>query len=54
MMEPTPFGNEFALGNSERFIQALRALHDRLGKDPNGFGEPLYRLPALKMVVTAM
>ncbi len=42
---------EFAIGNGERFIQALRALYDRLRNDPNGFGEPLYRLPALKMVV---
>ncbi|MBI2804630.1 MAG: hypothetical protein HYX68_06555 [Planctomycetes bacterium] len=38
-------------GKGEVFLQVLRNLNDRLRKDPRGFGERLYRLPALKLVV---
>jgi hypothetical protein len=38
-------------GNGKTFISSLRQIHDRLRTDPKDFGEPLYRLPALKLVV---
>ena len=38
-------------GQEGSFISAVRALHDRLQKDPTGFGQPLFSLPALDMVV---
>jgi len=38
-------------GKGQRFLAALRAIHDRLQKNPKEFGEPLFRLPALKIVV---
>jgi hypothetical protein len=36
-------------GRGEEFLVALRAIVDRLHHDPNEFGEPLYRLPVLRM-----
>ena len=38
-------------GKSQIFMAALRQIADRLQKDPVSFGEPLYRLPALKLLV---
>jgi hypothetical protein len=38
-------------GRGEQFQAALQAMYDRLRKNPKGFGEPLYRIPALKLVV---
>lgn len=43
--------DEIKAGRGEEFVQALFALHDRLRDDPKGFGESLFRLPALKLVV---
>jgi hypothetical protein len=42
---------EIKNGQGKRFLEALRALYDRLRRDPQGFGEPLYRLPALRLVI---
>lgn len=36
-------------GRGEAFLHAARAIVDRLQQDPNEFGEPLYRLPVLRM-----
>lgn len=33
------------------FVAALRRIVDRLRYDPIAFGEPMFRLPALKLVV---
>jgi len=38
-------------GRGEEFLRAARAIYDRLRHDPNEFGEPLYRLSALRMQV---
>ena len=38
-------------GTSKQFLAALRSIVDHLQKDPVGFGEPLYRLPAMKLIV---
>jgi hypothetical protein len=38
-------------GRGEEFLQALRTVVDRLRHDPNEFGEPLYRLPVLRMQI---
>jgi hypothetical protein len=38
-------------GTGEAFLSALRLIGERLRKDPLTFGEPLYRLPALKLLV---
>jgi hypothetical protein len=38
-------------GSGQRFLTALRAVVERLQRDPHAFGEPLYRLPALKLLV---
>jgi hypothetical protein len=38
-------------GQGKPFLEVLRALHDRLRRDPQGFGEPLYRLPALRLTI---
>src|SRR5260370_25393359 len=40
-------------GKGKQFLEALRAINDRLRNNPKGFGEPLYRLPSLKLVVYA-
>jgi len=41
----------FAAGIAERFMQAIRRIVERLQRDPIEFGERLYYLPALKLVV---
>jgi hypothetical protein len=38
-------------GNEKRYIAALRTIIEQLKRQPVTFGEPLYRLPALQMVV---
>jgi hypothetical protein len=38
-------------GKGHRFIAALRQITERLRTDPLVFGEPQYRLPALKLLV---
>jgi hypothetical protein len=38
-------------GTGQRFVAALRQIIQRLRSDPMTFGEPLYHLPALKLVV---
>lgn len=40
-------------GNRDQFAVTLRAIRDRLRTDPLNFGEPLYRLPALKLSIRA-
>jgi hypothetical protein len=39
------------LGLDEVVIQAVKQIQRQLTQDPFGFGEPLYRLPNLKMEV---
>jgi hypothetical protein len=38
-------------GRGKAFLLALRQAIDRLRDDPTDFGEPLYRLPALRMQI---
>ena len=38
-------------GEGSAFLTALRHIYQRLRNDPHGFGEPMYRLPAIKMLV---
>ena len=38
-------------GRGLRVLTALRVLKDRLQKDPNNVGEPLYRLASLRLQV---
>ena len=38
-------------GEGQQFLAALRTIHHRLKEDPRVFGEPLYRLPALKLLI---
>jgi hypothetical protein len=38
-------------GKGTAFLGVLRQVNDRLSNDPRGFGETLYRLPALKLLV---
>ncbi len=38
-------------GRGKDFLSALRKAVDRLQRAPRAFGEPLYRLPALRMQV---
>ena len=38
-------------GRGEELLRAARLVYDRLRQDPNELGEPLYRLPALRMQV---
>ena len=40
-----------AEGRGKAFLDALRTIGRHLIYDPNDFGEPLYRLPALRMQV---
>jgi hypothetical protein len=37
-------------GRGHQFLDALRLIRDRLQRAPQQFGEPLFRLPALKLV----
>jgi hypothetical protein len=41
-------------GRGGQFLAALRYLTERLEKDPNEAGEPLYRLPNLRVQVRTM
>ena len=38
-------------GRGEELLRAARLVYERLRQDPNEFGEPLYRLPVLRMRV---
>jgi hypothetical protein len=38
-------------GRAEAFLSALRQIMHRLERSPNRFGEPLYRLPALRLQI---
>lgn len=38
-------------GKGDAFLAALRRVSERLQRDPTVFGEPLYRLPELKLVM---
>jgi len=38
-------------GRGEDVLNAFRAIVNKLETDPNDFGEPLYRLPALRMQI---
>ena len=38
-------------GEGQQFLDALRVIHHRLRRDAAHFGEPLFRLRALKLVV---
>lgn len=38
-------------GWGQEFVAALRHVAERLRNDPFDFGEPLFRLPALKLIV---
>lgn len=42
---------EIDAGRGAAFLDALRALYDRLRTDPEGFGVRLYRLPVLRLTV---
>jgi hypothetical protein len=40
-----------AAGRSKRFLASVKEILERLRADPVTFGEPLYRLPTLKLLV---
>jgi hypothetical protein len=40
-----------AAGRSKRFLAAVRQVIERLHEEPLNLGEPLYRLPALELLV---
>jgi hypothetical protein len=39
------------LDQGVQFLATLRRIFERLQRDPQGFGEPLFRLPALNLMV---
>jgi len=39
------------MGKGQRFLDSLRAIQSRLQQDPIDFSKPLYRLPALHLLV---
>jgi len=39
------------LGQGKQFLDSLRFVYARLRTDPHSFGEPLFRLPTLKLLV---
>ena len=45
------FQEALQAGNEKRFVAALRKIHEQLRRQPHTFGEPLYRLPALRLMV---
>lgn len=45
------YGQYAATGSEKAFLQLLRRMYERLRRDPLTFGEPLYRLPALKLLI---
>jgi hypothetical protein len=40
-----------AQGRGQQILAALRLIHERLRTAPEQFGEPLYHLPALRLLV---
>ncbi len=38
-------------GKGHEFLNSLRIIHRRLQQDPTNFGEPVYRLPALRLLI---
>jgi hypothetical protein len=38
-------------GRGLEVLQAMKYIRQRLSRDPTNFGEPLYRLPALRMQI---
>jgi hypothetical protein len=36
-------------GRGAKTIEAMERIHDRMSRDPMEFGEPLYRLPVMKI-----
>jgi hypothetical protein len=38
-------------GRSKRFVSSLRAIYEHLQNRPDQFGEALYQLPVLKLMV---
>jgi hypothetical protein len=38
-------------GRGKELLAALAQLYQQLRQDPNGVGEPLYRLPSLRLIV---
>jgi hypothetical protein len=40
-----------AHGLGYRFIGALKVIHEALRRDPRHFGDPVFRLPALRLTV---
>ena len=38
-------------GRGELVLDAIRQIHQRFRANPMNFGEPLYRLPAMRMIV---
>ncbi len=38
-------------GEGQQFLAALRTIHHRLQAEPQVFGEPLFHLPALKLLI---
>jgi hypothetical protein len=38
-------------GRGLEVLEAIRYIRQRLSRDPSNFGEPLYRLPALRMQI---
>ncbi len=38
-------------GEGQQFLTALRTIHHRLHEEPQAFGEPLFHLPALKLLI---
>ncbi len=45
------FQKALLTGNEKRFIAAFRKVHDQLQRRPHEFGEPVYRLAALRLMV---
>jgi len=44
-------GQAMHAGTGQKFLAAYRHILERLRRDPLIFGEPQYRLPALKLLV---
>ncbi len=38
-------------GRAQQFLASLRSIYNRLQRDPKDFGETLFHLPALRLVV---
>jgi hypothetical protein len=44
-------GQQAKIGRGQQFVSAFRQIVLRLQREPLEFGEPLYRLPALRLLV---